>query len=277
MFSLVTITMTQRCCNNSCTTCFCKTTDAACHHFAASSQQITVWKRLLELSWWVKQPQLALDIFNLKRCLLSLLSSFCLNELQKKPASSLEAKCSTVFTSYLPAGFKNDKSMIFESSVAENDLKRVVKQKAGAVGWTELDKHIYESRSNCHPYWYLCCCCDLSLFITGHNSLYADVGFSSASQEKGGKLIGGCWALLGWRARPACLYWPTFSIPHVFVHFSSLTSGDPLCYCKLYSHQENRCIREKRWKPTGAWLLSKGTYNESCKSCCSSRKNSICN
>lgn len=49
----------------------------------------------------------------------------------------------------------------------------------------------------------------------------------------------------------ACLCWPPLSIPHVVVIFSSLTSGDPPRYCKLYSHQERTWIRTERSRPIG--------------------------
>ena len=85
--------------------------------------------------------------------------------------------------------------------------------------------------------------------------LHTALGCFWPSKDDGGRLDGGCWALPGWRARPACLHWPTFSIPHVFVHFSSLTSGDPPRYRKLYSHQEHRWIRKENWGSIGVWLF----------------------
>lgn len=67
------------------------------------------------------------------------------------------------------------------------------------------------------------------------------------------------------------MHWPNFSIPHVFVIFSSLTSGDPPSYCKLYSHQEHRPIKKQVSVLGCFWWVRKGKYNlknrPHCRSC----------
>lgn len=142
------------------------------------------------------------------------------------------------------AGFGGS-SVVFESKMRRKTIKLPGIPRCSFSLCDLDDFSLYMSLKNIDCWCFKCqwwalekmtvefCLDPLSFSRTGQNSPHATLGCSRAKREDGGRLAGGCWAVHGWRARPACLYWPTFSIPHVFVIFSSLTSGDPPSYCKL--------------------------------------------